>query len=78
MLLHGFDTNPEFGGDLFVGFAFGNQLKHAPSSRELRLTPFRFGEWLYEVCSDSAREDIWRSTRMSAQVCLIRYLAPPS
>jgi hypothetical protein len=28
MLFHGFDTNPEFGGDLFVGFAFGNQLKH--------------------------------------------------
>ena len=28
MLFHGFDTNPEFGGDLFVGFSFGNQLKH--------------------------------------------------
>ena len=29
MLFHGFDTNPEFGGDLFVGFALGNQLKHS-------------------------------------------------
>jgi membrane protease YdiL (CAAX protease family) len=29
MLFHGFDTNPEFGGDLFVGFTLGNQLKHS-------------------------------------------------
>jgi hypothetical protein len=29
MLFHGFDTDPEFGGDLFVGLAFGNQLQDA-------------------------------------------------
>ena len=29
MLLHSFDTNPEFEGNLFIGVAFGNQLKHA-------------------------------------------------
>ena len=28
MLFDGFDTNPEFGRDLFVGFSFGDQLKH--------------------------------------------------
>ncbi len=29
MLFHGLDTDPKFGGDLFVGLTFRNQLKHS-------------------------------------------------
>ena len=61
MLFHGFDTNPEFGGDLFVGFTFGNQLKHSFFAGSQARVLFAFAERLCEGCSDSVREDIWRS-----------------